>query len=132
MYNLMEYSSNYSETSGSLWFCSKDEATNFNANIANDDNFKSFDCKAKLLGNTVADQTNGILKNATIAVPLRYLSNFWRSLEMLLINCNVKLKLKWTKHCVLATAGAENPNKNSENITCTIKDTKSCVLVVTL
>ena len=42
MNNLMEYSSNYSETTGSLWFCSKDEATNFNAGVTNDNNFKSF------------------------------------------------------------------------------------------
>ena len=45
MYNLIEYSSNYSETTGSLWFYSKDEPTNFNADITNDDSFKSFKCK---------------------------------------------------------------------------------------
>ena len=54
MYNLIEYSSNYSETTGSLWFYSKDEVTNFNADITNNNNFKSFEYKAKLLGNTVA------------------------------------------------------------------------------
>ena len=48
MYNLIEYSSNYSETTGSLWFYSKDEETNFDANIENTDDFKSFKCK--LLG----------------------------------------------------------------------------------
>ena len=47
MYGLIEYSSNYSEKTGSIWFYSKDEATNFNADIANDDNFKSFKYKAK-------------------------------------------------------------------------------------
>ena len=52
MYNLIEYSSNYSEATGSLWFCSKDEASSFNTNIANTDNFKSFKYKAKLLVNT--------------------------------------------------------------------------------
>ena len=78
MNNLIEYSSNYSETTGSLWFYSKDEATNFNADIANDDNFKSLKYKAKLLGNTAAqagNAANGILEYATIAVPLKYLSN---------------------------------------------------------
>ena len=79
MYSLIEYSSNYSETTGSLWFYSKDEAINFNADIANYDNFKSFKYKAKSLGNTAADGVNGILRNATIAVPLKYLSNLWRS-----------------------------------------------------
>ena len=102
----MEYSSNYSETIGSLWFYSKDEASNFNNNNANTNNFKSFKYKAKLLCNTVAqpnaNHANGILINATIAVPLKYLSNFWRPLEMPLINCQVELKLKWTKHCVFS------------------------------
>ena len=89
MYNLIEYSSNYSETTESLWFYSKNEATNFNADIANDNNYKSFKYKTKLSGNTEADEDNRILKNATIAVPLKYLSNFERSIEMLLINCKV-------------------------------------------
>ena len=83
--NLIEYSSNYSETTESLWFYSKDETSNFNADIAYDDNLKCFEHKAKLLGNTEADGNNGILKNATIAVPLKYLSNFCRSLEMSLL-----------------------------------------------
>ena len=52
MYNLVEYSLSYSETTGSLWFCSKYEVTNFNTDIANN-NFRSFEYKAKLLGNTV-------------------------------------------------------------------------------
>ena len=51
MYILIEYSSNYSETAGSLWFCSKDEAIGFNADIANTNNFKSLMYKAKLLEN---------------------------------------------------------------------------------
>ena len=96
MYNLIEHNSNYSKTTGSLWFYSKDEATDFNADIANN-NFKSFDYKAKLLGNTEADGNNRIPKNAIIAVLLKYLSNYWRSLEMPLINCKLELKLKWIK-----------------------------------
>ena len=54
MYNLIEYSSSYSETTESLWFYSKDKGTNFDADIDNSNNFKSFEYKAKLLGNTVA------------------------------------------------------------------------------
>ena len=81
MYNLTEYSSNYPKATGSLWFYSKDEAANFNDNIANTSNFRSFKYKAKLSGNTVAQSApnaaNGILRNATTAVPLKYLSNFW-------------------------------------------------------
>ena len=66
MYNLIEYSSNYSETIGSLWFYSKNEATNFNNNIANTNNFKSFKYEAILLENTVAqpvaNAANGMLR----------------------------------------------------------------------
>ena len=89
MYNLVEYSSNYSETTGSLWIYSNDEATNVNNDIEKIDEFTSFKYKSKLLGNTVAqltpDEANGILKNATVAVPLIYL----RSLKSQLNNCKV-------------------------------------------
>ena len=62
LYNLLEYSLNYSDTTGSLRFYSKDKATNFDADIAAGNAFKSFKYKAKLLGNTVADRANGIFK----------------------------------------------------------------------
>ena len=78
MYHLIEYDSNYSKTTGRFWFYSEDEAANFNADIFNNNFFKTFEYKAKLLGNTEADRANGILKKATIAVPSKYLSNFWR------------------------------------------------------
>ena len=79
IYNLLEDSSNYSDTTVSLWFYSKFEATDFNAYIANNATFNSFKYKSKLIGSTAA---NGILENTTIAVPLKYLSNIWRSVEM--------------------------------------------------
>ena len=92
IYNLLEYSSNYYEPIDSLWCYSKDE-TNFNTDIDNTENFKSFEYKTKLLRNTETEGANGILKNTTIAVLLKYLMNFWRSLEILLINCKAELKL---------------------------------------
>ena len=146
MYNLIEGSSNYSEGTGSLSFYSNDKATNFDADIANNNddnnnnnnnnnnnsnNIKSFEYKAKVHDPTPA-QTNGILKIATIAVPLKYLSNFGRSIEMPLINYKVELKLKWTKYCVLAAAGNDNTNGNPSNIIFTIKDTKLYFPIVTL
>ena len=74
VYKLIEYSSNYSETTGSLRFYSKDETTNFNAGIANTNNLKSFKYKAKVLGKTEANpalnNANRILKIATTFVPL--------------------------------------------------------------
>ena len=132
MQNLIEYCSNYSKATGILWFYSKDQATNFNADIANDNSFKSFKYKAKLLRNTVANVANRILRNETIAVPLRHLGNFWRSLEMPLINCKVELKPKWTKYYVLSAADADNNDANFNNIIFTIKDTQLFVSVVTL
>ena len=98
MHNLIEYSSNYSETTGILWFYSNDEGSNLDVDVANNSNFNSFEYKAKLIGKTVAQDplnyANGVLKNAAIAFRLKYLSNFWRSLEIPLISCKVKLKLK--------------------------------------
>ena len=73
MYNLIKCSSNYSDSTGSLRFYSKDEATNFGNDIVNTDDFKSFKYKAKLLGHTgekpTPNQAIGILENATITVP---------------------------------------------------------------
>ena len=100
-------------------------------NIANNDDFKSFKYKTKLLGNTEANGANGILKNATIAVPLKYLSNFWKSHEIPLINFKVELKLTWKKYCVLSAAGVDNNDVNSNNIF-TIRGTKLYVPAVTL
>ena len=82
--------------------------------------------------NTVADGANGIIGNITIAATLKYLSNFWRSFEMLLINCKIELKLKWTKHCVLFTNGNDNDHANSNNIILATKDKKLYVPIVTL
>ena len=70
VYNLLDYSSNYSDATGSLWFYAKDKGTNFNTDIVNTKAFKSFQYKAKLLENTVAqpakNNSNGVLKNETM------------------------------------------------------------------
>ena len=77
MYNLIVYSDNYSKTSGSLYQYYKDEP---NYNIADSESFKS---KVKITGKTLND---GNTKNVETIVPLKYLSNFWKTLEMPLIN----------------------------------------------
>ena len=99
-----------------MWFCSKDEATNFHADIAYTDAFKASSYKVKLFENTVADGNNSILKNRIITVSLKYLSNIWRSLEMPLISFKIELKLKWTKQCVLAPDSVGNGDASSKNI----------------
>ena len=75
IYNLIEYSGNYSDSSGSLRGFKRDEMAN-NANVTNDDNASSFNYKANLIANTNADGTK---KGVKIAVPLKYLSNLWIS-----------------------------------------------------
>ena len=89
------------------------------------------------LRNTASHGVNRISRNALIAVPLKYFSNFWSSLEMLWNNCKLELTLKCTKYCVLSAAGGDNVNgnvnnnANSNNIIFTIKDLKLSVSVVT-
>ena len=82
MYNLIEYNVDYYSTSGSLWHFGRDETIN-NADVTNDDKPPSFKHKASIIANTEADGTKNGVK---IAVSLKYLSNFRRSLEMPLIN----------------------------------------------
>ena len=79
MNNLIEYSDNYSDTSGSLWQFKRDglNVNDINAALTND-NAPSFKYKASIIGNTVADGTNSKKDDVKIAVPLKYLSNFWR------------------------------------------------------
>ena len=74
---MIEYSSNYSGKTGSLWFYFKDEIIYFDADIASIDVLKSFNYKAKLLGNGLKDGANGILRTLTIVVPLKYLNSIW-------------------------------------------------------
>ena len=86
MYNFLEYSDNYADSSGGLYHLKRDEQNiNADRNLANvtTANSSSFKCKSSLLGNPAA---NGVLEDAEIVVPLKYLSNVFRSLEMLLIN----------------------------------------------
>ena len=69
--------------------------------MSNDDNAPSFKYKASIIGNT---EDNGRKNGVKIAVPLKYLSNFWRSLEMPLINCKIELSLNWIERCLLTAA----------------------------
>ena len=93
MYNLIEYSDSYQDSSATLYQYKRDEPPEADA-VPNLDvgNLSSFKYKVELLGNPVLD--GAIAKrNVKVVVPLKYLSNFFRSLEMPLINCNIKLNL---------------------------------------
>ena len=127
MYNLIKYSDNYAKTSGRLWqYCLDIPALNNNNAIVDftENNLTdSFNFKVKITGQTGDDGT----KNVEIMVPLKYLSNFWRTLEMPLINCEVNLILTWSSSCVIVSA-----NKANQNATFTITNARLYVPVVTL
>ena len=132
IYYLIEYKDNYCDTSASLWDFKRDKIVG-NEDVTNDDNASSFKYKANLIGNT---ETNGTKKGVKIVVPLKYLSNFWRSLEMPLINCKVELSLNWIENCVLTSAPiGNNANEtvaDSFKITFKITDARLYVPIITL
>ena len=133
MYNLLEYSKNYRKITGSLWKYYRDQPSN--SLLTNSESFKY---KNDITGNTYNvdnddddyDANKVGKKETEIFIPLKYLSNFWRSLDISLINCEVEIILTWTKNCVLADMKvANNPPTGLEF---QIKDTKLYVPVVTL
>ena len=124
MYNLIEYSDNYQDSSATLYQYKRDEPPEVNAiNALTTDTSSSFKNKVSLLGNPVPDG-NITKRSVKVVVPLRYLSKFFRLLEIPLINCKIKLNLTWKKDCVLS-------NKDSAAVFI-INDTKMYVPVVTL
>ena len=126
MYNLLEYSKNYRKTIGSLHNYYRDELSN-DADDNNFDNIKvvnsnKFKNKNKLIGNIydvdaripnpdgagqIHNPIYNVNKNDTqeveLAIPLKYLGNFWRALNIPLISCEVSLELKWDKNCVITS-----------------------------
>ena len=137
MCNLLEYSKNYLKTSGSLRNYYRDEP-NSGAEGGADysiKNSKSFDYKTGIAGK-LGDKNR--TKDVEIAVPLKYLSNFWRILNMTLINYEVSLTLTWPENCILTSKATRNAApvvdaiNNPTGATCKTKDTKLCVPVITL
>ena len=161
MYNFLDYSKNYRKTTGSLWNYYRDEPNiypdnNYNQNSIT--NSESFKYKTSITGKTSnenqennenTEQENTKTKKIIeIVVPLKQLSNFWRTIEMPLINCEIELILTWSENCVLTdntthTARDADPDANppaqareridaSTNATLKITDTKLHVPIVTL
>ena len=108
MYNLTEYGDNYSKTSGSLWQYGKDIPDVYNngktVDFAEDDATDSFDFKEKITVQTGNDGTKGV----QIMVPLKYFSNFWRTLETPLVNCEINPILSWSENGVIVTTNNAN------------------------
>ena len=128
MYNLIEYRDNYSKMSGSLWqYCKDIPAVNNNnaiVDITNNNLTDSFNFKVKITGQP---EGNG-RKNVETMVPLKYLSNFWRNLEMSLSKCEVNLILTSSANCVIVSTNIASQIATFLAIT----DTKLYVLVITL
>ena len=128
MYNLIECSDGYCKTSGILWqYCRDELAVNDNGEIvdfiANNANTNSFEIKQKITDQTANNGTT----SAEIMLPLKYLSNFRRTLEMPIINCEISLDLNWYENYVIVAT-----NVTAQATTFSITDTKPYVLVVTL
>ena len=149
MYNLLEYSKNYRKTTGSLYNYYRDELSN-DADDNNFDNIKvinsnTFKYKNKIIGNTfnvnAGAQGYDVNKNGTqkveLAMPLKYLGNFWRALNIRLISCEVSLELKWDKNCVITSLEQRdirggNRDNAPTGATLAINDCKLYVPEVTL
>ena len=152
MYNLLEYSKNYRKTIGSFHNCYRDELSD----DADDNNFddikivnsNTFKYKNKITGNTYNvdagvdgyDVNKNGKQEIELAIPLKYLGNFWRALNIPLISCEVSLELKWNKNCVITRlekrqvdAGPPVIRDNSPTgATLAINDCKFYIPVVTL
>ena len=127
MYNLLEYSKNYKKTTGSLWNYYRDQPSDPLST-----NSESFKYKNNITGNTynvdekITDDdgnevdnpnydANKVGKNKTeIVIPLKHLSNFWRTLDIPLINCEVEIILTWSKNCALADMTVRAAGNNND------------------
>ena len=141
---MLEYSKNYSKTAGSFWNYYRDKPNSGLGGVDNNINYsikdsKSFNYKTSITGKLEGCDTE---KEAEIVVPLKHLSNFWRTLDMPLINCEINLILTWSENCVLTSKATRDANLNAHpavaeinnptNATFKITDTKLYVPVVTL
>ena len=138
MYNLIEYGRNYRKTTGSLWNYYRDEPNsgavrNINYSIKNS---KSFDYKTSITGKL---KGNNVEKDdIQIVVPLKYLGNFWRTVDIPIINCEVPLTITWSENCVITSKATRDADRavvginNPTNAVFKITDGKLYVPVVTL
>ena len=160
MYNLLEYSKNYRKTIGWLYNYYRDElsydADNYNFGNIKVVNSNTFKYKNKIIDNTydvdaripnpdgagqIDNPIYNVNKNGTqeveLAIPLKYLGNFWRALNIPLISCEVSLELKWDKNCVITSLeqrdiGGGNRDNAPTGATLAINNCELYVPAVTL
>ena len=128
MYNLTEYRDNYSKTTRILWrICSDEPAVDDNGAVNDFTEANADSSLLKIKEKITSHPSNNGAKKIEIMVPLKYLSNFCRILEMNLINCEVSLDLNWSENCVMVAT-----NEEDQATTFSIIDAKLYVSVVTL
>ena len=159
MYNLIEHNKNYRKTTGSFWNCYRDELTDDtnniyfpNKNVINSESFKNeasvtgstYNVDAKMtnaegneINNPAYDANKSGKKEVEIALPSKHLNNFWRTLDILLINCEVSLILTWSSECVITSMErrvitSTRRDTSPTNAAFQITDTKLYVAIVTL
>ena len=131
MYNLREYSRNNRKTTGSLWNYYRNEPNsgavgNINYSIKDS---KSFDYKASIAGKL---EGNNVEKDdIELAVPLKYLSNFWRTLDIPLINCEVSFTLTWFENCVTTSKATGEADPDADPAVAGINNPKNSVFKIT-
>ena len=122
MYNFLEYSKNFRKTTGSFWSYYRDQPNsgiggqNMNVNYSIKDS-KFFDYKTSITGKLEGINTT---KDSEIVVPLKHLSNFWRVLDMSLINCEINLILTWSENCVLTSKATRDADPEADPAVTTI------------
>ena len=131
MYNLTEYSKNYRKITGSLWNYYRYEPNtgageNINYSIKNS---KSFDYKTSITGKL---EGNNVEKDdVEIVVPLKYLSNFWRTVDIPLINCEVSLTLTWSENCVITSKATREADPDADPTVAGINNPRNAVFKIT-
>ena len=131
MYNLIEYSKNYRKITGSSWNYYSDEPNsgavgNINYSIKD---LKPFDYKTSIAGKL---EGNNVEKDdVEIVVSLKYLSNFWRTLGIALINCEVSLTLTWSENCVLTSKATREADPDADPAVAGINNPTNAVFKIT-
>ena len=121
MYNLLEYTKSYSKTTGSLWDYYRDEPSSRaegNKNYAIKHS-KSFDYETRITGRLEGNNTE---KEVKMVLQLKHLSNFWRTLDIPLINCEINLILTWSEKCVITSKAIRDSDLDADPVVAAVNN----------
>ena len=127
---MLEYSKNYRKTIGSLWNYYRDEPTS-NGGINCYLGSKSFDFKSSIVGElgNINNDNRASKDEISLIIPLKHLSNFWRSLKIPLINCEIEFILSWSTNCVIWSNERRDAIVATESSTANVSNVKTAVYV---